>query len=212
MPTLFLILILVMSVVIHEVSHGYAAAALGDPTARLAGRLTLNPLKHLDPIGSVILPGLLILLGGFVVGWAKPVPYNPYNLRGGKWGPALVAVAGPISNILLAVIFGLVSRAMLATGAVGLPAGQAGPGLVLVQLVVVINVMLAMFNLIPVPPLDGSKILFALIPPRWSRVEELLTRWQLAFIVLLLLFLANSRALDGAIFNLLHLFAGSPVI
>src|SRR3989344_4725964 len=99
--TIFFIAVLIMSVVIHEVSHGYVADYLGDPTARLAGRLTLNPLKHLDWFGSVIFPGLLILLhAGFVFGWAKPVPYNPHNLRAGKWGPAIVAAAGPASNLL----------------------------------------------------------------------------------------------------------------
>ncbi|HPI24743.1 MAG TPA: site-2 protease family protein, partial [Candidatus Paceibacterota bacterium] len=104
--TIFSIIVLVMSVVIHEVSHGYMAYVLGDPTAKLAGRLTLNPIAHIDPFGSIILPLLLSLLpGGIVFGWAKPVPYNPYNLQAGKWGPAYVAAAGPASNILLAVIF-----------------------------------------------------------------------------------------------------------
>lgn len=93
-----------MSVVLHEVSHGVVADSLGDPTARLAGRLTLNPLKHLDPVGSFLVPGFLLLAGGPVFGWARPVPYNPYNLRAGRWGPALVALAGPLSNLLVAVI------------------------------------------------------------------------------------------------------------
>src|SRR3989344_3742758 len=107
---IFGIIILIMSVVIHEVSHGLAANSLGDPTARFAGRLTLNPLKHLDPIGSVVVPIFTYLIGGFIFGWAKPVPYNPYNLGKGKWGQASVAAAGPVSNFLIAVIFGIILK------------------------------------------------------------------------------------------------------
>src|SRR5574343_2011521 len=110
MEFLFLIIVLIMSVVIHEVSHGYAALALGDPTAKYQGRLTLNPLVHLELLGSVIVPLIGYLAGGFIVGWAKPVPFNPYNLRNQKWGEALVAVAGPLSNISLAIIFGMFLR------------------------------------------------------------------------------------------------------
>ena len=110
-PTLiFFIAILIMSIVIHEVSHGYAAEMLGDPTARLAGRLTLNPINHLDMVGSFIVPVLMYLATGFVFGWAKPVPYNPYNLKDGRWGPAIVAIAGPLANIFVAVFFGLLIR------------------------------------------------------------------------------------------------------
>src|SRR3989344_7970469 len=99
-----------MSVVVHEVAHGYTASLLGDQTARYEGRLTLNPLKHLDPFGSFILPFLSYTLGGFIFGWAKPVPYNPYNLKPGRWSEAKVAIAGPASNILLAVLFSLFLR------------------------------------------------------------------------------------------------------
>src|SRR3990172_11913600 len=110
MDFLFIIIILIMSVVIHEVSHGYAALALGDPTAKYQGRLTLNPISHLDPIGSFLVPLLGYFVGGFIIGWAKPVPFNPYNLRNQKWGEALVAIAGPLSNIALALFFGLLIR------------------------------------------------------------------------------------------------------
>ena len=103
MPIIIKIIILIFSVVIHEVSHGYAALALGDRTAQYSGRLTLNPLRHIDPFGSLLLPALTSMLGGPVFGWAKPVPYNPYNLRNQKWGPAIVGAAGPVANILLAV-------------------------------------------------------------------------------------------------------------
>ena len=155
---LFSIIILIFSVIIHEVSHGYAALYLGDVTAKYAGRLTLNPIKHIDPVGSIILPLLFAISGsGVILGWAKPVPYNPYNLRNKKWGELIVAIAGPASNILIAVIFGLLIRF---SGILGLPTA-------FVQLsisVVLINLVLAIFNLIPIPPLDGSKVLFAFLP------------------------------------------------
>ena len=105
---IFSIAVLVMSVVVHEVAHGSIAYALGDPTAKMAGRLTLNPIKHIDPFGSIIVPLILAMIpGGMIFGWAKPVPYNPYNLKAGKYGPAYVALAGPVSNFFLDLIFGL---------------------------------------------------------------------------------------------------------
>src|SRR3989344_9619311 len=106
--TIFSLIILIISVVLHEVSHGYAAAILGDPTAKYAGRLTLNPLAHLDPVGSFFVPILTTVLGGVTFGWAKPVPYNPYNLRGGKWGPAIVGAAGPLANLFFAGFFSFI--------------------------------------------------------------------------------------------------------
>lgn len=148
-----MIIALVLSVVIHEMAHGYAADALGDPTARLSGRLSPNPLVHIDPFMSVLLPGLLVLSGSPILfGAAKPVPYNPYNFTNQKWGEALVAVAGPASNIALAVIFALLVQF----------ADVLGLSATFVQLsvmVVFLNLFLAFFNLIPIPPLDGSKIL-----------------------------------------------------
>jgi Zn-dependent protease len=157
---IFIILILIFSVVLHEVSHGYVANTLGDPTARLAGRLTLNPIKHLDMMGSIIIPAILILTSaGFIFGWAKPVPYNPYNLRrGGKWADAIVAGAGPVSNFVIAIIFGLLIRFGIVFGFVTAPFIQ------IAGIIVFVNIMLGVFNLIPVPPLDGSKVLSGILP------------------------------------------------
>ncbi|PIR38827.1 MAG: site-2 protease family protein [Candidatus Zambryskibacteria bacterium CG10_big_fil_rev_8_21_14_0_10_42_12] len=150
----FVIAILLVSVVLHELAHGYAALKLGDPTALYAGRLTLNPLKHIDPFGSLLLPIMGYLLGGFIIGWAKPVPFNPYNLQAGRWGEALVAAAGPASNIVIALLFTLLIRF----------GGFAGGFIDIVSYIVLINIVLACFNLIPIPPLDGSKIVFAFLP------------------------------------------------
>ncbi|PIR45553.1 MAG: hypothetical protein COV09_00980 [Candidatus Vogelbacteria bacterium CG10_big_fil_rev_8_21_14_0_10_50_13] len=178
---IFSIAALIMSVVIHEVAHGAVAGLLGDPTARLAGRLTLNPLKHLDPIGSVVVPAIMALLpGGLIFGWAKPMPYNPFNLRAGQWGPALVAAAGPASNLLLAIFFGLVLR-------FGLPAGWFGQSTAeFITLIVFVNLVLMLFNLIPVPPLDGSKILFACLPYHFRFIEEQFTRYSLILVIIVI--------------------------
>lgn len=155
---IFSILILIFSVVAHEVSHGYAAYAQGDNTAKFAGRLTLNPLKHLEWFGSFILPVISYLTGGFIIGWAKPVPFNPYNLRNQRWGEALVALAGPATNLCIALIFGAVLR-------VGLASASISDSLAyILSSIVLINLILATFNMVPIPPLDGSKVLFSLFP------------------------------------------------
>ncbi|MDQ5958106.1 MAG: hypothetical protein QG665_454 [Patescibacteria group bacterium] len=180
---IFFVAILIVSVVVHEVSHGYMAYILGDSTAKHAGRLTLNPISHLDPLGSVVIPFITSILG-MPFGWAKPVPFNPYNLSAGKWGPALVAFAGPGSNLLIVAFFTLILRA---TPFFGLSAGV----LELVSLIVLVNLWLAAFNLIPVPPLDGSKILFALIPYRYRNVEQIMEKYQLALILIAILFISN---------------------
>jgi Zn-dependent protease len=158
MEQIAIIAALIISIVFHEMAHGYAANALGDPTARLAGRLSGNPLVHLDLLGSIIIPGLLFFSNaGILFGWAKPVPYNPYNLTNKKWGEALVAVAGPAVNILLAFIFAVIIRL-----ADPLQLSDAFVGLA--SYIVYINILLACFNMLPFPPLDGSKILMALLP------------------------------------------------
>lgn len=185
MEWLFLIIILIFSVVIHEVSHGVMANYLGDPTAKYAGRLTLNPIRHLDPIGSVILPIFLIILtnitgGGFIFGWAKPVPINPYNFRDQKYGSAKVSLAGPGSNLLIALFFGLALRFF--------PNITDISGLSLIfSYIVYINILLAVFNLLPVPPLDGSHILFTFLPYSMENLKIYLTQYGL-FILLFIIF------------------------
>jgi Zn-dependent protease len=217
MPDLILlIIVLIMSAIVHEVSHGLAALWLGDPTAKYAGRLTLNPLKHLDPFGSFLMPVLLYFgTGGrFFFASAKPVPYNPYNLRDQRYGPAIVGAAGPLSNICIALVFGIFLRIFMAAGLV--PAGDVvalignifsgnsllGSGLsgiaILFITIIYINILLAFFNLIPFPPLDGSKILFAVLPMR----EETKLRLEQGGFIFLLIFIF---LLSGPIFTIIRL-------
>ena len=181
-PALFIlqIAILIMSVVIHELSHGYSAELLGDPTPRLQGRLTLNPLKHLELFGSFIVP-IVTSMAGFTFGWAKPVQWNPYNVKNKRWGEFIIALAGPASNIFIAVIFGLVIRFFSDS----LPASFSQ----ISAYVIFINIMLAVFNLIPLPPLDGSKILFSILPPSMSGFREVLERNSIFFYLILVFFL-----------------------
>lgn len=160
---IFGILVLIFSVIIHEVAHGYAAHALGDPTAKLAGRLTLNPAPHIDPIGSVVLPGLLVATGSSILfGWAKPVPYNPYNLKNQRWGEAIVGIAGVATNLFIAVLFAFIARAAYGSGM-----GEFGD---FASIVTLTNLSLALFNLLPIPPLDGFTVLRGVLPYRFSMV------------------------------------------
>jgi len=179
------IAILLMSIVIHEVSHGAMAYKLGDPTAKNAGRLTLNPIKHLDLWGSVLIPlFLLVFRSPVLFGWAKPVPYNPYNLKNQRQGSAMVAGAGPASNLLVALIFGLFLRFV--------PLGNSIYAYNLIQifgLIVLLNILLAVFNLIPIPPLDGSKILFAILPYRYDYIRKALEQYGLFILIFFIFFL-----------------------
>jgi Zn-dependent protease len=177
------IVILILSVIIHEVSHGYMADVLGDPTARLQGRLTLNPIKHMDPVGSVLIPLLTTFLAGFTFGWAKPVVYNPYNLRNKRQGEFLIAIAGPFSNLLLALIFGMIMRFTIG------PAGIITPFIEIVSYIVIINIILAIFNLIPLPPLDGSKLFLAFLPNQYGQIRVALERYGSIFVIIAVLFL-----------------------
>lgn len=168
---IIIIVALIVSIILHEMAHGYAANALGDPTARLAGRLSPNPLVHIDPLGSVIIPALLFFANaGFLFGWAKPVPYNPYNLSDQRYGDAKVAIAGPATNILIALIFSALIRG---ADVFGLNAQFID----IASYIVYINLLLALFNMIPIPPLDGSKIITALLPWRTAQQYRSFTMW-----------------------------------
>lgn len=161
--TIIAILILIASIVAHEVAHGFAALWQGDRTARDAGRLTLNPIPHIDMVGSIILPVAMYLIGmPFLFGYAKPVPINPYNFRNLKYGEALVAFAGPLINIIFVAIFTILLHTV-----------PMNPTYTAVsQTIILINIVLALFNLMPIPPLDGSKILFAIIPQRFYKFRK----------------------------------------
>jgi len=183
MEYIFLIIILILSIIIHEVAHGSVAYHLGDPTAKYAGRLTLNPLKHLDPIGSIILPLFLIIFKSPILfGYAKPVPINPRNFRDQRYGSLKVALAGPASNLAIALFFGLILRFF--------PGLIIFPGLAeMFSFIVYINILLAIFNLLPIPPLDGSHILFALLPLSARNIKIFLQQFGL-FILLFIIFFA----------------------
>ena len=157
----FSVVLVMFSAIIHEVAHGWAAYKLGDPTAKMAGRLTLNPAAHLDGFGSIVLPALMALSGGPMIAFAKPVPYNPYNLRNPKRDEVLVALAGPASNLLQAVIAGIIFRIAV----LYMPVSQgAYVFLQILIMYVMVNLSLMFFNLIPLPPLDGSSLLSIFIP------------------------------------------------
>ncbi len=185
-PLLILLslVILILSIILHEVSHGYVADYLGDPTARLAGRLTLNPIKHIDPLGSIIVPVMTFLLSGFTFGWAKPVPYNPYNIKNRRQGEFLIALAGPVSNLAIALIFGTVLRFMAnSSGYMAM-----SPFVTILSYIVIINITLAIFNLIPLPPLDGSKLLLPLLPNQYGPLRQNLERFGPFFTLIVVFF------------------------
>src|SRR3989338_2084728 len=181
----FYIIILVMSIVIHEVSHGFMAEYFGDKTARFAGRLTLNPLVHLDFFGSILLPALLVLSHSpFLFGWAKPVPYNPENLSNKKWGTIAVAGAGVLANFFIAILFGIIIRF---TPSLALPIGFY----FITSIIVIVNLALGIFNLVPIPQLDGSKILFSLLPYSFFKIIVLIEQYSLILLLLFIVFFSN---------------------
>lgn len=199
---IFAFLVLIFSIVIHEFSHGWMADQLGDPTARYMGRLTLNPIPHIDLIGSILLPLFLyISSAGFIIGWAKPVPYNPYNLKDQKKGPALVALAGPLSNLSIALIFGIMVRVLVAYDPVAY-----SDIISLFILIVFYNVLLAVFNLVPVPPLDGSKVLSYALPYSLRGVMEVMERNYILFLMLFIFF--GFRLIFPVINFLFSMFTG----
>jgi Zn-dependent protease len=194
MEQLLLILpILILSVVVHEYAHGWMALREGDQTAAMLGRLTLNPIPHLDPIGSLIVPGILALTGAPVLGWAKPVPVNSRNFRNYKRGDILVSLAGVAANFLLAILFTLLLVALFwlvqVVPAVGEYAGTVG---LMFRYGVYINIILIVFNLLPIPPLDGSHVMYHLLPPQAALRYREIGRYGF-MILFALLFLTGFR-------------------
>ena len=196
---LFQITVLIFSAIIHEVAHGAMANYLGDPTAKNLGRLTLNPVKHLDLFGSILLPMLLVLSRSPIIfGWAKPVPYNPLFLRDPKRGAAYIATAGPLANFTVALILGMVLRVAALPDAFTMA----------LEIIVFINILLGVFNLVPIPPLDGSKLLFAVLGDKHAATERFLE--QNGMLILLLFIFFGFQLLMPIIMVLFRLFAGIP--
>ncbi len=202
MITIFFVIVLIFSVIIHEISHGYVALWLGDTTAKDAGRLTLNPLAHIDLFGSILFPLMLALVGAPVFGWAKPVPYDPRFLKNPQKAAGLIALAGPASNLAMAIIFALVSRILLGSLATEFTASLY----LFVVIIVQVNVALAVFNLLPIPPLDGSGVLFSLLPRGTERVQIFLQRY--GFYILIFLIFTGLNFLNPVMSALYRLLLG----
>lgn len=193
--------VILVSMTLHEAMHGFMAYWLGDDTAKLEGRLTLNPIKHLDPFLSLILPLTLALVGAPVFGGAKPVPYNPRNVRYGEWGAALVALAGPATNFIIAFVSFGVYAAIHSSG-----------GSVLNQIIVTtvtVNLGFFVFNILPVPPLDGSRVIYALAPEFVRRGMEMIERFGLVLIFILVIFASSAigNYMGSVILGILQVFA-----
>ncbi|MBU2571713.1 MAG: site-2 protease family protein [Gammaproteobacteria bacterium] len=183
----------IFAITVHETAHGWVAKKYGDNTAKMLGRLTLNPLKHIDPVGTILLPGILLLTGtGFIFGWAKPVPVDARNFKNPRQDMAIVALAGPVSNLLMAVGWALIARVgvMINVDFMTLPMiywGIAG---------ISINLVLALINLIPIPPLDGSRVVSGILPNRWAWQYNKLERYGF-LILLLMLFTGTLNVILG---------------
>ncbi|MBI5675502.1 MAG: site-2 protease family protein [Nitrospirae bacterium] len=193
---------IIAAIIFHEVSHGFVANKLGDPTAKFMGRLTLNPLVHIDPVGTVILPALLMLTGGPVFGWAKPVPINPANFKDPRRDMAISAAAGPITNVLLALVSLLILKFLTVPLASLLPQAVIVPLTMMFKQSILINVVLAAFNLLPIPPLDGGRVLVGLLPHKqavlYSRIEP-----YGFFIVIILLMTGIAGVFVNPLINLI---------
>lgn len=200
---LFILIIVVGSVILHELSHGLMAYWLGDRTAKDAGRLTFNPIKHIDPFMSIIVPVVLYILGGPVFGGAKPVPINKYNLKWQEWGMALVAIAGPFTNLLIAFISFLIGHF---TGSLYGVNGEL-PQFIMTELVL-INLGFTIFNIIPIPPLDGSRVLYAISPDSVRNLLQSMEQYGLIIIYALIVILGQvfSGIMSGGINGLLNIF------
>lgn len=187
---IFYIAILIMSFVVHEYAHGYMAYYYGDSTAYLKGRLTLNPLKQIDPVGSVVLPAILLLSGSnFLIGWAKAIPYNPDNIKGGKKAHIFVAAAGIIANLMIAIIFGLLVRILSNYGLNFLNQDTLLSLYEIGTKIVLLNIVLVFFNLFPISPFDGFKILCILLPAKYYKVQDFLEKFQIPIFFIFLFFI-----------------------
>lgn len=179
--SLLYFLVLIISIVVHEVAHGVAAEGQGDPTARMLGRITMNPLKHADLVGSVILPLILLVSGAnFFIGWAKPVPYNPANFKNERKGTRIVSMAGIIANFSIAIIVGLAIRLMATLELGTLQTFE------IMSIVVLVNIVLGIFNLIPIPPLDGFRFLESVLPERFGSFFKQYEQYGIVILVVFL--------------------------
>jgi len=210
-----LFIILIFSVILHECAHGLAAERCGDPTARQAGRITLNPIPHLDPIGSIFLPGIMILINlvtgsGFIFGWAKPVPINPYNLNDPKRDMMWIGLAGPAANFAVALFLALLSRLLFPSLAISTPSALASLGVNILFYGVALNLILGFINLIPIPPLDGSRILSGLLPEEYSyKLSRIEPFGFMIILILLITGILNSIFMLGL--RLSSLLTGIPL-
>ena len=203
---IFEIVVLLFSAILHEIAHGFMAEKLGDDTARRAGRLTLNPLVHIDLFGSILLPAILYIASGgsFFFAAAKPVPYNPQNLKYPRSGSAKIALAGPCTNLILAIVFGIAVR-------IGIAFSAPDIFISLLAIIVYINIALAIFNLIPIPPLDGSRVLFAALPQSRAtfRAAYFLERYGIILVLVFAFF--GFGLLLTPIQYLFSIFTGQPL-
>jgi Zn-dependent protease len=178
------LVVILFSMTIHEAMHAYVGYWLGDNTAKLQGRLTLNPLKHIDPFMTIILPITLALVGAPVFGGARPVPFNPHNIKFGEWGAALIAIAGPLTNFIIAFVsFGV--WALL-----GMP--DKGISSQIFVALISVNLGFFIFNLIPIPPLDGSRVLYALAPEPVRRAMEYIEKYGIVLVFIVVIFASSS--------------------
>ena len=196
-----LVVIILTSMILHELAHGVVAYALGDDTAKQEGRLTLNPFKHLDPFLSLVLPLFLLISGGPIFGGAKPVPVNSRNLKWGVWGMALVAIAGPLTNFLLAFVaflLGFWTGGLADTGVVGYCFSEF----------VLINLGFGIFNLIPIPPLDGSRVLYAIAPDAVRNIMDQMEGMGILIVMLIVVFVPSviSMVIGGGVTGILEFF------
>jgi len=193
--------VFLLSLTVHECAHAWMAERVGDPTGRYLGRVTLNPIPHIDIFGTIIFPLLAFTSGGFMFGWAKPVPYNPANLRDRKWGELLIAAAGPLSNLILVVLFFALARLLFGNTLLYAIQDNGDPLAIFLWTGILLNIVLAVFNLIPVPPLDGSKVLMNLLPDSVAESYSQIPDWAGFIVLILLISIGFTQSLITPIIN-----------